>query len=141
MQTLNHHVGYSRENECWFVRFYPYQTEQQANDAVSAFTRPAAPVNGLETVETQMRCLLQTGNHQWRNPRLPNELSFIKANGKDETGIPYEIRELVTRSQTEAIIAAKDKQIEAYGLALMMIGEGCGNPSFVARNVLERFGK
>lgn len=70
-------------------------------------TRPAAPVEGLETVETQMRCLLQTGNHQWRNPRVPSELSFIKANGKDEAGIPYELRELVTRSQAEAIIAAE----------------------------------
>ncbi|CAN7519760.1 hypothetical protein [Brucella pseudogrignonensis] len=50
MQTLEHHVGYSRENECWFVRFYPYQTEQQAKDAVSAFTRPAAPVEGLRNV-------------------------------------------------------------------------------------------
>ena len=33
---LNHHVGYSRANKCWFVRFYPYQTEQQAMDAVAA---------------------------------------------------------------------------------------------------------
>jgi hypothetical protein len=73
-------------------------------------TRPAAPVSELETVETQMRCLLQTGNHQWRNPRLPSELSFIKTNGKDETGIPYELRELVTRSQAEYIIAAKVEQ-------------------------------
>ena len=50
MQTHNHHVGYSRENEFWFVRFYPYKTEQQAKDAVSTFTRPAAPVEGLETI-------------------------------------------------------------------------------------------
>ncbi|MCX2696669.1 hypothetical protein [Ochrobactrum chromiisoli] len=75
-------------------------------------TRHAAPVEGLDTVETQMRCLLQTGNHQWRNPRLPSELSFIRANGKDEAGIPYELRELVTRSQAEAINASKDARIE-----------------------------
>ncbi|MBJ6722463.1 hypothetical protein I2750_19880 [Bacillus sp. PR5] len=48
----NHHVGYSRENECWFVRFYPYQTEQQAKDAAAAFARPApaATDTGLVTI-------------------------------------------------------------------------------------------
>src|SRR5690606_17722950 len=49
---VNHHVGYSQANECWFVRFYPYQTEQQASEAAAAFTRPApaATDTGLVTV-------------------------------------------------------------------------------------------
>lgn len=80
-------------------------------------TRTATPVDGLET---------------WKfHAPLNGSSKMIQSNHG----------EWVPRSQAEAIIAAKDKQIEAYGLALMMIGEGCGNPSFVARNVLERFGK
>jgi hypothetical protein len=34
-----------------------------------------------------------------------------------------------------------EKQIDAYGLALMMIREGCANPAEVARKALARFDK
>jgi|GEM_PF-6022199 len=91
MQKINHHVGYSRENECWFVRFYPYQTEQQANDAVYAFSRPAAPVEGLETVAY--------GNFK-SDGKLVGLCEELNPNW---TGS----KELVTRSQAEAIIAAE----------------------------------
>lgn len=125
MQELNHHVGYSRENECWFIRFYPYQTEQQAKDAVSAFRSPTpqetdkAPVEGLVT--------------QWRSPR-----EMLEAFGADNIregsravlgdGIEEDeledyleapihvlqkiLAELVTRSQAEAIIAAERAEKE-----------------------------
>ncbi len=45
------------------------------------------------------------------------------------------------RSQAEELLAAKEAQTDAYGLALMMIREGCGNPSEIARKALARFGK
>jgi hypothetical protein len=34
-----------------------------------------------------------------------------------------------------------EKQIDRYGVALMMIREGCANPADVARRVLAEFGK
>lgn len=37
--------------------------------------------------------------------------------------------------------AALTAQTDAYGIALMLIREGCENPSDIARNALERFGK
>jgi len=69
---VNHHVGYSRENECWFVRFYPYQTEQQASEAAAAFTRPApaATDTGLETWKFHAPVngsakMIQSDNGEW----------------------------------------------------------------------------
>jgi hypothetical protein len=34
-----------------------------------------------------------------------------------------------------------ERQIDRYGVALMMIREGCANPADVARRVLAEFGK
>jgi len=97
---VNHHVGYSRENECWFVRFYPYQTEQQASEAAAAFTRPApaATVTGLVTVAWQHQ-----DYDEWHETRVPK---YHKNRGKN-------VRELVTRSQAEELLAAKDKLIQS----------------------------
>lgn len=51
------------------------------------------------------------------------------------------VEELCFRSQVNELLAAKAKQTDAYGLALMMIREGCESPSLVARKALERFSK
>jgi len=105
------------------TRHHPSYLSPKEKKALAKFdaTRPTpvAPVSPdatgkcgeLETVETQMRCLLTTGNHQWRNPVSPSELSAVKENGKDAIGIPYELRDLVTRSQAVELLAAKDKLI------------------------------
>jgi hypothetical protein len=34
-----------------------------------------------------------------------------------------------------------ERQLDAYGLALMMIREGCANPADVARKALAKFGR
>lgn len=41
----------------------------------------------------------------------------------------------------EAELAAERAEKDAYGIALMMIREGCDNPSDIASKALERFGK
>ncbi|PQZ29759.1 hypothetical protein CQZ93_06000 [Ochrobactrum vermis] len=61
-------------------------------------TRPAAPVEGLETVARQWRW---GGDPKW------------KAFGPIFEDEPKETRELVTRSQSEAIIVAKDRLLAA----------------------------
>ncbi len=45
------------------------------------------------------------------------------------------------RDDLKADNAALTAQTDAYGIALMLIREGCENPSDIARNALERFGK
>jgi len=87
---VNHHVGYSRENECWFVRFYPYQTEQQASEAAAAFTlpAPAATDTGLETVGYTNKNYTSI----WRGEQCCNP--------------EYKIA-VVTRSQAEELLAAE----------------------------------
>ena len=65
-------------------------------------TRPAAPVEGLETVGKQY--LWEGGTAEpWRQyaPIFPETMPGLQT------------RELVTRSQAEAIIAAKDREVEA----------------------------
>jgi len=93
---LNHHVGHSRANECWYIQFYPYQTEQQAKDAAAAFTRPApaATDTGLETVE-----------HHYFNSTLDSWLPCAFPEMASKEG--KETRELVTRSQAEELLAAE----------------------------------
>lgn len=94
-------------------------------------TRPAAPVEGLETV-TYRGKYIADDNGAWDH--YPSaDVSF----DPDK----YEQEALVTRSQAEAIIAAERAQTDAYCTALMLIREGCENPSEIARNTLERFGK
>lgn len=73
------------------------QSAQQAA-ALSAPTCSA----GDKADAYQVRCLLPTGNHQWRNPMLPSELAEIRTTGKDATGIPYEVRALYAAPQPEA---------------------------------------
>lgn len=168
---LNHHVGYSRANECWFVRFYPYQTEQQAIVAVAAFTRPApvdtnpltsnpvddkiapdtdgkAPVavddSFAQHLERSCAEAIKSYNETPLSLRGPvvlpfdDELIKPRAPAATDTGlvtVEYQVRlklnghwvqdnflsqqlspdterrELVTRSQAEELLAAKDKTI------------------------------
>lgn len=121
MQTLNHHVGYSRENECWFVRFYPYQTEQKAKDAINAFTRAVAPVDGLETAWGTPRELLAAfGADDIREgSRAVLGDGIEEDESEDYLEVPVHIFEkmlakLVTRSEAEAIIAAEWAEKEAW---------------------------
>lgn len=119
---VNHHVGYSRENECWFVRFYPYQTEQQANEAAAAFTRPApaATDTGLVTVKWPYQ---KTFNAIGAAVKIQGDAkaisvqAFIEAFGD----------ELVTRSQAEELLAAEradlDRALADYRRCLVRITE------------------
>ena len=34
------HVGYSIANNCWFVRFYGFRTEEEARTALALLTKP-----------------------------------------------------------------------------------------------------
>jgi len=92
-------------------------------------TRPAAPVEGLESIA--WNCTYQTYGH----------FTLKEHEAKQAIEEGANVEELVTRSQAEAIIAAERAQTDAYGIALMMIREGCKNPSEIARKALERFGK
>lgn len=90
---------------------------------------PAATDTGLETVA--WNCTYPTYGHF--------TLKEQEAKQAIEDGATVE--EFVTRSQAEAIVAEERAQTDAYGIALMMIREGCENPYLVARNALERFSK
>ncbi len=94
---VNHHVGYSRENECWFVRFYPYQTEQQANEAAAAFTRsaPAATDTGLVTYRIEA----------YESTRYEN--GVFQSDGPDYQVIEDPEGDYVTRSQAVELLAAE----------------------------------
>jgi len=50
-------------------------------------------------------------------------------------------RETLVWQQRAIDLKADNAAKDAYGLALMMIREGCKNPSDIARKALERFGK
>lgn len=117
-------VGAKRSTRCESCAHSAYLIKQEADN-----TRPAAPVEGLET--KAWNCSYPTYGHF--------TLKEHEAKQAIEEGATVE--ELVTRSQSEAIIAAGRAQTDAYGIALMMIREGCENPSLVARNALERFSK
>jgi hypothetical protein len=68
---------------------------------VLSYTRPIAPVDGLETVAWRFRDLWEGGHKHWK---------FTERHYKLED---TEFQELVTRSQAEAIIAAKDAEWQA----------------------------
>ncbi|MDR6431281.1 hypothetical protein [Brucella pseudogrignonensis] len=68
------------------------------------------------------------------------ELDRYGMNWHDEME-PNSEGDYVLFSQSEAIIAAERAQTDAYGIALMMIREGCEHPSDIARKALEGFGK
>ncbi|MFC7067401.1 hypothetical protein [Brucella rhizosphaerae] len=97
--------------------------------AGSLNTRPAAPVEGLETVAYQYKI---PRNGHWDN--LPSDWTAdeCKAYGK------YETRELVTLTQAEAIIAAKDESIKDAKLSRddwkkLAIDLGADNAALTAR--------
>ncbi len=64
-------------------------------------------------------------------------LSLVRGGGLE----PNQNGDYIRFSQAEELLAVKDAQADAYGIALMMIREGCGNPSEIAQKALERFGK
>lgn len=76
-------------------------------------TRPSAPVEGLETVAYQYQI---PRNGHWDN--LPSDWTADECKAYDKK----ETRELVTRSQAEAIIAAKDAEIERWHKKAMDAG-------------------
>lgn len=160
---LNHHVGYSRENECWFFRFYPYQTEQQAIEAIAEFTRPTpvAPVSpdadgrpspmvkalkvvretndkGRQAVQawadskappTTGKCgELETVAHiHYRNDNSMKRFvtDILKHNPEnsdfwinEEARNAHTIHPLVTRSQAEELLAAKDQLIQSLNIVV-----------------------
>lgn len=53
------------------------------------------------------------------------------------------VRENMPRLKEAAmdLRSPKEKQLDRYGVALMMIREGCANPADVARRILKEFGK
>jgi len=103
---LNHHVGYSRENKCWFVRFYPYQTEQQALDAIMAFTRsaPAATDTGLETVGYVWK--MKDAPWRFEEPFF-RSVDQCRASDKD-----FDHADLCRCSQAEELLAAERAEKE-----------------------------
>jgi len=87
--------------KCWIV---PFDAMEDLRAALAS-----SPASEAEPVGYQIRCLLPTGNHQWRYPVLPSELSCIKEFGTDEAGIPYAVRPLYAApvSPTPASVAGE----------------------------------
>ncbi|NNV20580.1 hypothetical protein EHE22_09100 [Ochrobactrum pseudogrignonense] len=124
-------------------------------------TRPAAPVEGLETVGYVTTS--PTGAEVFqRKPLVPGHGQFgykqdaVVTRSQADELLAAERAETMRQvkhwselykqqhyraEKAEAIIAAERAQTDAYGIALMMIREGCENPPLVALNALERFGK
>ncbi|WP_176074645.1 hypothetical protein [Brucella intermedia] len=117
---LNHHVGYSRENECWFVRFYPYQTEQQATEAISEFTHPT-PVASVSPDATGKCGELVTVAWQYRIKIDGVYSGWYASEHHRSPSKAEEQRELVTRSQAEELLAEEraEKENEQYYITVL----------------------
>lgn len=106
VSKINFHVGYSIKNGCWFVRFYPYHTQQQAKDAAEAFTHYTRE-QALEEAETQ-------GNlKQWNiqdHLKTPGSIAEYLQATLDEGD-----SELLINAVSDAIRALKSQPVQTGG--------------------------
>ncbi len=66
--------------------------------------------------------------------RAQRAIKALRAPDYTLARVPNTIRQSIAE-----VIEDQAKQIDAYGLALMMIREGCADPGGIAREILDKY--
>lgn len=99
--TTDEYLPYEEAVQRWNTRPAPAATDTVSKDDYKS--------DGLETVLIQKRVISEY-DRPWLNAYLPPNKPFPPVWKDEEAGEPHELRALVTRSQAEKLLAAKDAE-------------------------------